>query len=88
MTTSLPTYEEILNVWFHEKYTDKPFSKLWFTTPNSTNQINAVSLLHNIYIYIYIHNLLTILNPFFYFFLFPHTGSIYQRKLYYHIKCY
>ena len=53
MTTSLPTYEEILNVWFHEKYTDKPFSKLWFTTPNSTNQINAVSLLHNIYIYIY-----------------------------------
>ena len=53
MTTSLPTYEEILNVWFHEKYTDKPFSKLWFTTPNSTNQINAVSFLHNIYIYIY-----------------------------------
>ena len=53
MTTSLPTYEEILNVWFHEKYTDKPFSKLWFTTPNSTNQINAVSLLHNIYIYIF-----------------------------------
>ncbi len=24
MTTSLPTYEDILNVWFHEKYTDKP----------------------------------------------------------------
>ncbi len=85
MTTSLPTYEEILNVWFHEKYTDKPFSKLWFTTSNSTNQINAVSFLHNIYIYI--HNLLTILNPFF-FFLIPHTGSIYRRKLYYHIKCY
>ena len=79
MTTSLPTYEEILNVWFHEKYTDKPFSKLWFTTPNSTNQINAVSFLHNIYIYIYIHNLLTILNPLFFLINSPHRINISKK---------
>ena len=84
MTTSLPTYEDILNVWFHEKYTDKPFSKLGFTTPNSTNQINAVSLIHNVYIYIiYMYSQFTnnTQSPF------SHTGSIYKRKLYYHIKC-
>ena len=81
MTTSLPTSEEILNVWFHEKYTDKPFSKLWFTTPNSTNQINAVSLLHNIYIYIYIYSQFTnnTQSLFLFFFNSPHRINISKK---------
>ena len=78
MTTSLPTYEEILNVWFHEKYTDKPFSKLWFTTPNSTNQINAVSLLHNIYIYIY-SQFTNNTQSLFFFFNSPHRINISKK---------
>ena len=79
MTTSLPTYEEILNVWFHEKYTDKPFSKLWFTTPNSTNQINAVSLLHNIYIYIYSQFTNNTQSLFLFFFISPHRINISKK---------